>query len=195
MKKLLLTLLTALLLNAAWAGPQDDARVAIQREDFDTLLQIIRPPALKGEAWAQTWVADTHRLGQGVVQDYAEAAKWYRLAAQQGEENAQSSLGVMYDKGEGVAQNHAEALKWYRLAAQQGEAVAQSNLGLKYFNGQGAVQDYVKAHSWFNLGAINGDAEAVKRRDLVAKRMTPQQIAEAQKLARDCQARNFKGCD
>jgi TPR repeat protein len=104
-------------------------------------------------------------------------------------------LGVKYAQGLGVVQDYAEALKWYRLAAQQGSADAQSNLGLMYYNGQGVVQDYAKAHSWLNLAAIKGDADAVKNRDLVAKLMTSQQIAAAQKLARDCQARNFEGCD
>ena len=48
---------------------------------------------------------------------------------------------------------------------------------------------------WWNLAAVKGESEAVECRDIVAKLMTPQQIAEAQKLARECQARNFKNCD
>ena len=55
--------------------------------------------------------------------------------------------------------------------------------------------DHVRAHMWFNLAAAKGDADAVKNRDQATKMMTPLQIAEAQKLARECQARNFKGCD
>ena len=94
-----------------------------------------------------------------------------------------------------MAQDYAEAVKWYRLAAAQGNAIAQANLGLMYTNGQGVVQDYARAHMWFNLGAAKSNAVAVKNRDLVAKRMTPQQIAEAQKMARDCLARNFRACD
>ena len=195
MKKLLLTLLTALLLNSAWAGPEDDALKASAHKDVATVLKIVRPPALKGEAWAQTWLADLYINGQGMVQDDAQAVKWYRLAAQQGDVVAQSNLGAMYSNGRGVVQDYAEAIKWFRLGAQQGYAPAQYNLGVMYYDGQGVVQDYVKAHSWYNLSAIKGDATSVKSRDIVAKRMTPQQIAEAQKLARDCQAQNFKGCD
>ena len=59
---------------------------------------------------------------------------------------------------------------------------------------QGVPMDDVRAHSWFNLAAAKGDAIAVKNRELIAKKMTTQQIAEAQKLARECQARDFKGC-
>ena len=159
MKKLLLTLLTALLLNSAWAGPEEDSDDAIIRKDFATAVKIIRPPAVQGEAWAQHSLAYLYVRGQGVVQDYAEAVKWFRLAAQRGNVHAQNMLGRMYD------------------------------------NGQGVVQDYVKAHSWYNLAASKGQPSAFSNLDIVAKRMTPQQIAEAQKLARDCQARNFKGCD
>jgi len=96
----------------------------------------------------------------------------------------------MYDKGQGVPQDSGEALKWYRLAAAQGDAVAQYNRGLMYANGQSVPQDYVQAHKWFNLAAAtpidkSTQDEAVKARDSVAARMTPAQIAEAQKLARE----------
>ena len=57
------------------------------------------------------------------------------------------------------------------------------------------VQDYTRAHMWLNLAAVTGNATAVKNRDIIASKMTSQQIAEAQKLARECQARNFKNCD
>jgi TPR repeat protein len=72
-------------------------------------------------------------MGQGVLQNHAEAVKWYRLAADQGNAWAQSNLGSYYYDGTGVPQNHAEALKWYRLAADQGEPLAQDNsaLGMK----------------------------------------------------------------
>jgi TPR repeat protein len=101
----------------------------------------------------------------------------------------------MYSQGEGVTQDHIEAVKWYRLAAQQGRATAQNNLGTAYAEGKGVPQDYVKAHSWMNLSAIKGFPLAVNNRNKIGKLMTPQQIAEAQQLARDCLAQNFKGCD
>ena len=73
--------------------------------------------------------------GEGVPQDYKEAVKWYRLAAEQGHAKAQYNLGLMYDNGEGVPQDYKEAVKWYRLAAEQGVASAQTNLGFMYYNG------------------------------------------------------------
>jgi TPR repeat protein len=121
--------------------------------------------------------------------------KWYKLAAAGGEVGAQFNLGLMYSNGQGIVQDYAEAVKWYRLAAAQGLALAQHNLGSMYYNGQGVVQDYVRAHMWFNLVAAKGDADAVKNREVVAAKMTTQQIAAAQKLARECQARDYKNCD
>ena len=64
-----------------------------------------------------------------------------------------------------------------------------------YYNGRGVVQDYTRAHMWFNLAAVAGDKDSVSGRDTIAAKMTTQQIAEAQKMARACQARNFKDCD
>ena len=62
---------------------------------------------------------------------------------------------------------------------------AQCNLGVMYYNGEGVPQDYVQAHMWFNLAASKGDENGRKNRDIVAKKMTPTQIAEAQRLARE----------
>jgi TPR repeat protein len=62
-----------------------------------------------------------------------------------------------------------------------------------YNNGQGVAQDYIRAHMWLNLGAASGAANSVKHRDLVASKMTSQQIAQAQIMARDWQQKNFKG--
>ena len=85
--------------------------------------------AEQGDATAQNNLGAMYHQGQGVAQDYAEAVKWFRLAAAQGLAAAQSWLGSMYEQGQGVAQDYAEAVKWFRLAAAQGDAAAQSNLG------------------------------------------------------------------
>ena len=80
----------------------------------------------------RTASASGYDTGEGVPQDYAEAVKWYRLAAEQGYAAAQFNLGVGYANGEGVPQDYAEAVKWYRLAAEQGYAAAQYNLGVMH---------------------------------------------------------------
>ena len=75
--------------------------------------------------------------GQGVPQDYVEAARWYRKAADQGDAEAQYGLGFMYYQGKGVPHDYVEAARWYRKAAEQDNAEADYGLGFMYLNGQG----------------------------------------------------------
>ena len=173
----------------AWGG-WDEAAAAYHRGDYATLVREMRPFAEQGHADAQSILGAMYRDGQGVPQDHAEAMKWYRKAAEQGHAEAQDKLGLIYQNGQGVPRDYAEAMNWYRKAAEQGNAGGQFNLDLMYQNGKGFPQDYAKAHMWLNLATsslppgIFRDV-AVKIRDDVAKKMTPAQISEAQKLARE----------
>jgi len=101
----------------------------------------------------------------------------------------------MFTKGEGVPQHDAEAVKWYRMVAEQGIWEAQYNLGLLYFHGEGVPQDYAVAHKWANLAASRSQGEDLekfaKTRVALAERMTPSQIAEAQRLAREWKAKTW----
>ncbi len=149
-----------------------------------------RPLAEQGNAKAQNNLGNMYYKGRGVPQDYPEAVKWYRKAAEQGHAMAQYNLGKKYFKGEGVPQDYAEAVGWYRKAAEQGHASAQYNLGVIYDKGLGVPLDYAQAHMWYNLAASRyppgeGRDQAVKNRDIVAEKMPPAQISEAQKLARE----------
>ncbi len=115
---------------------------------------------------------------------------WQRKAADQGLASAQWVLGVSYETGQGVPHDDAEAVKWYRKAADQGFANAMLNLGFMYVSGRGVPQNSLQAHVWFNLAAARlPDNEerklAVESRDMVAAKLTPTQIAEAQRLARE----------
>lgn len=115
-----------------------------------------------------------------------------RLAAEQGRADAQFAMGRIYEAGQGVPQYYADAIKWYRRAAEQGHAGAQLNLGMMYREGRGVPHDFVKAHMWSNLAASRFPASeteyrdsAIQNRDLAASRLTPAQLAEAQKLAQE----------
>ena len=180
--------------TGANAAPFDDAVAAYKRGDYAQAFKIFRPLAAQGNADAQTVIGAMYSSGEGITQDYQEALKWFRLAAAQGIAEAQYNIGQMYREGQGVIQDYKEAGKWYRLAAEQGYANAQFNLGVMYSTGQGVIQDYASAHMWYNLASSAGQANGAKNRDIIAKKMTPQQIEKAQDMARACQARNFKGC-
>ena len=119
------------------------------------------------------------------IGDYATALQEWRPLAENGNADAQYKLGFMYEEGRGVPLDGIESAKWYRKAARQGHAAAQRSLGLKYEYGQGVPQDKVLAHMWFSLSAANGDKFAAKSRNEITKRMTPTQVAKAQKLAQD----------
>jgi TPR repeat protein len=118
-----------------------------------------------------------------VPQDDRQARKWYAKAAAQGQPKAQFSLGTLYFNGEGGSKDYQQALRWIRLAANQGEALAQTKLAIMYDDGNGLPKDKVQAYKWLSLAATNGDKPAPMLRDLLAKEMTPAQIAEAKKLA------------
>ncbi len=100
----------------------------------------------------------------------------------------------MYDNGDGVPQDDKTAVKWYTLAAERGIASAQGNLGVMYAFGKGILKDYVYAHMWGHIAAMNGSELGGKLRDEFEKQMTPADIFAAQKLARECVAKNYKGC-
>jgi len=84
-----------------------------------------------------------------------------------------------------VPRDDQEAAKWYHLAAEQGHAKAQYRLGSMYVQGKGVPEDYVLAHMWLNLGASKLGEHEREMRNFLSMVMTPQQIAEAQRLARE----------
>ena len=99
-----------------------------------------------------------------------------------------------HDNEQSAPQDYQTALKWYTLAAEQGYAMAQGNLGFMYAFGKGVLKDYVYALMWGNIAAMNGSELGGELRDDFEKQMTPSQLEKAQDLARECVAKNYKGC-
>ncbi len=128
--------------------------------------------------------------------------KYFQPYAMQGNVSAQLSLGSTYYNGKMVSQDYLEAVKWFRMAAQQGNATAQNYLGLMYLNGLGVTRDPVRASMWSGLAdaskqqvMILSPDELTKMREQLAGQLTPQQVEAAHKMAQDCLAKDFKGCD
>ncbi len=169
----------------AHAADFDAGVEAYKLGDYATALPIFRQLDDQGNAFAQYNLGLMYTRGEGVPQDYKEAVKWYRKAADQGDVPAQYNLGTMYLNGWGVTQDYVVAIRLFRKAVNRGEAQVQVKLGLMYEEGWGVAQNYVLAHMWFNLAAAQGEKDARKQRDSLAEKMTPAQIAEAQKLARE----------
>ena len=140
--------------------------------------------------------------GPAQAQDYqkggsayaAKDLKEWKPLAEQGNAEAQYALGLLYRRGQAVLQDYKEALTWFRNAAEQGVAGSQLNLGWMHQDGEGVPQDLVLAYMWFNIASANGTSIGAENRDIVAKKMTAGQIAEAQALARECMASDYQNC-
>jgi TPR repeat protein len=92
--------------------------------------------------------------------NYAEAAKWYRILAAHGDAYSQGRIGSFYKNGKGVKQDFIEAEKWLRMAANQGDAFSQNQLGDLYYEGQGVKKNFSSAIDWYKKAADQGNEYA-----------------------------------
>jgi hypothetical protein len=189
---LIALLIPSLRTGPAFAGDFQEAHEAMREGNWTAAYELLMPLAEKGDLSAQNDIGFMYCKGLGVPLDHTEAVRWYRKAAEQGDVYSQISLGTMYDLGRCVPQDDVEAAKWYRMAAEQGNAEAQIHLGFLFENGRGVPRDYVLAHMWYDLAAsrfpvseMENRNRAKKSRDDLASRMTPAQLAEARRLARE----------
>ena len=180
--------------SIGWSNDLDKGIAAYNQGDYATALRIWESLAKQGDAGAQFNLGVFYEKGEGVLQDYKTALKWYELSAIQGNATAQYNLCVWYNKGRNVIQDDKIALKLCNLSAKQGNADAQFNLGVFYGNGTGVIQDNIYAHMWWNISASNRHKNAIKYRDIIVKQMKPRDISTAQKLARECVKKKYKGC-
>lgn len=125
-------------------------------EDQETSLGQLRGLAERGDADAQFTLGGKFYSGEDVSQDFAEASKWFREAANLGHAKAQFNLGYMCAVGEGTPQDLGEALQWYTRAAEQGLVEAQNNLANLYEQNQ----QFAEAVRWYRQAAEQGAASA-----------------------------------
>jgi len=161
---------------------------------LEDVLMNVMVLAEQGDAESQYNLALMYERGDIVTQDYKEAVKWYRLAAEQEYVFAQFNLGLMYKYGKGVTRDYKEAVRLYLLAAEQGNARAQQNLGVMYYEGLGVIKNIVISYMWLNIAASKGEKNAKNNLGVAKRNMTSEQIAKAQELARECIEKNYKDC-
>jgi uncharacterized protein len=119
-------------------------------------MRLLRRQAERGNAEAMTCLAVDHMD----LQNFDEAARWFRKAADLGFPEAQLMLGSAYDYGKGVGKDSVEAVRWYRLAAEQGDTTAQSIVGGMYLTGDGVEKDIPTGLEWYRKAAETGDIGA-----------------------------------
>lgn len=127
--------------------------------------------------------------GRGVVRDYRRARAQFERAWQDHSTYAATYLGHLHEGGYGVVQDFEVAAQWYWRGAVLGDGDAQRELSRMYEFGRGVPVDLVEAHKWINVAATSEEREKlrdelVKIRDRVAKKMSVEEIKEAQRKAR-----------
>lgn len=122
--------------------------------------------AEQGNAAAQFKLGMHYYNGEGRREppDYAEALKWFHLAADLGNADAEDRIGMMYWAGKGVPRDAAEAARWYQLAAEGGNKHAQLQLEEMYQGGMGVPRDEQESKKWSRmLNAGHRDTTTVIR--------------------------------
>lgn len=191
-------------LTAARAG-FEEGYAAYQEGRYASAFRELLSAAERGHGTANALIGNLYRDGLGVAQDLGVAAQHYRRGAEAGYCPAMFSLARMYHLGRGVAEDPAEAAKWYRSAAQKGHVWAQFDLAAYYEKGLLVPQDPVQAYLWYSVVAASppqgedfaGTLQrrvAVRSLDIIYKKLTPDQIAEALGLIDDHKP-DPKGCE
>lgn len=117
--------------------------------------------------------------------DYAEAAKWLRMAAERGHGGARNNLGYLYQHGLGLPQNDEEAFRWYKKAAEGGLGWGKDSIARCYRDGVGVAKDVSRAYTWFQLAAEQGVQVARQEADRIASLMDLSEYKRAYELYRE----------
>src|SRR5882724_3392068 len=182
-------------------------------KNVDEAIKWLTKSAENGNLQAAGRLAAHYFFDMGEYKDIQEGIRWYRFGAERGDISDQTSLAFILREGGfpfndiKIEKDPNEAAKWYLRAARQGNGDAQIEIGEMYAEGEGVSQDFVEAYKWFNIAATSTEKpdlsvftatnqEALKQllprvaqkarehRENLVQRMTPDQIAEAQQLAR-----------
>ncbi len=169
---------------AGWA----EVREAFEQGDAVRLVAALQPLAENGDAEAQFNLGILYDTGQGVRQDYQEAARWYQMAGDQGHPTALYNLGLLYFEGKGVERDRTVALALYRHSAQNGDSDAFSSIGYMYLYGLGVDEDPVEALAYFLIAAERGSSHGARNRDRVLGDLDTNDFAFARQRSRDLAA-------
>ena len=151
--------------------------------DMKLAVQWLEKAAANGFAPAQYRLGSLYRDGKGIRNDVKLAYAWFKRAAEQGNARAMHNLAVVLAEGSNGTPDYAAAAEWFRKGAEYGIKDSQFNVAILYARGLGTQQDLVQSYKWFCAAADLGDEDAAKKRDEVAAKLTPDQLAEAKAAA------------
>lgn len=163
------------------------------KKDYVEALKWFHKAVDQNYAEAQRNLGWCYYDGHGVQRDYTEAVKWFQKAADQDNAQAQCNLGDCYAKGNGVPKDSVEAIKWYQKAANQDFVPAQGYLSYCYDKGHLVKKNIVEYYKWesIELSHVRDPDDPIVL-DMIAKQMTPDQLAQAQKEISEFQASHKK---
>jgi hypothetical protein len=128
----------------------------------EEIVKRVREWVVKGEAWAQSVMAEFYRDGRyGLKQSYVMAAMLLEKAVAQGDRVAMYNLALLCEDGRGIEKSDEKAVELYTMAAERGYVKAMSDLGVLYFQGQGVDQSNELAREWLTKAAHEGDETAI----------------------------------
>jgi hypothetical protein len=149
------------------------------------LIPVILLSVFLNRAWADIELARDLMEASRFEEAYAQLLP----AAQAGNADAEELIGVMYAMGLGVERDDRRAFEWYLRSSMKGHPGAQSGVGWYYEVGRGMpAPDLVRGYMWYVLSAIGGDPDAAVSQQEIVKKMTAEQIAEAEELIKDYRA-------
>ncbi len=154
--------------------------------NLNKAFQFLHGAAMQGKSTpeSQKLLGEFFLTGHTVPQNYENALKWYKMAAENGDRDAQSELGYLYYSGRGVTQDLEQAFTWFEKAAYQGLAVAQYSLGIMWYSGNGVEDaDPVTSYAWLSVAASNNHPDATVARNFVKASLTGEELKKAQNMA------------
>ncbi|MDR5727273.1 MAG: tetratricopeptide repeat protein [Terriglobia bacterium] len=155
-------------------------------QDYSEAMKWWRKSAEMDSAEGQFNLGLMYLDGEGVPADGKEGVKWLRLAADKGFAPAASRIAPMAMMKQNGLEPNSDVRKWLLTAAEAGDALSMMNLGMSYFHEIGGSADYVEAYKWFTLAMKFGaDQNVIDGRPGLKPKMTAEQIAEAEKRARE----------
>jgi TPR repeat protein len=145
------------------------------------LLIVAALAVVSGRSQAQSFADGLQAYDGG---DTRASAEIWRGLSEAGNAEAQAALAMLHSGGEGVPFDMRRAAALYERTAKQGNVDAQLNLGDFYARGAGVRRDLTAAHMWLGLAAAQGRTWAEARRRAIARRMSVEAVAEAERRAR-----------
>lgn len=178
-KKLGIGLLLSFVTCIAQAGFKDGVS-AYEQGNYKAAIKEFVALAQKGDAKALFNIGLMVELGHGVPANPKLALKWYQRAYERKNKNAPFNMALIYYNGTAGKQDFTLALEWYKKAAALGNAAALINIGQMYFFGKGVKKSKIKAYVWYTLAGHRGLRKGLRNRDIVARKLTPFNISNAE---------------